>query len=94
MSDATAHLPAGQASGPPVPPRPTSTDRETARRDRVQQIRDAAITRSELGILWQCRRDLIGQHVVWWYDRDRGVMREFTADSLDLAIERARRAAG
>lgn len=69
----------------------TTTDRETARRARVDAIRDGAITRSELGILWQHRRDLIGQHVVWMFDRAAGIMREHCGDTVEEAISKARR---
>lgn len=79
---------------------PMSTTRdaqsESARRARVDAIRDGATVRAALGILWQHRRDLIGQHLVWTYDRDRGAMLEYTGATVDEAIDAARagRAAG
>jgi len=70
---------------------PNIDAKESARLERVAAIRDAAITRQQLGILWQHRLDLIGQHVVYVFDRDAGQLREFIGATLDEAISAAKR---
>jgi len=90
VNHAIDHPPSPAPPAPAAPPQAT-TDREAARRARVDAIRDAAIVRSELGLLWQHKLDPIEQHVVWWYDRQAGELREYCGATVKEAIERARR---
>jgi len=73
---------------------PTIDAKEQARLERVVAIRDGAIVRSALGILWQHRLDLIGQHLVFTFDRDADTMREFSGATLDEAIAAAKAGRG
>ena len=65
------------------------TAKESARRARVDAIRDGAITREHLGQAATHRLLPDGRHEISVYDRAAGELRQFTGETLDQAIAAA-----